>query len=172
MSTKMADPDSLQIQVVRNVNPYKRIGGFPQVEHLFRVAASLDIDKADVKRYYDFVDHKVSDLLLMGQAAASANGRDIVEPWDLPITKGLQESIRAFEKLDVKIGLEPILDRKTPRPADLDRPFSVETDARLPAIAGGLSVALARAFKIMDPELKHPVTEHWERAFQIFDQLL
>jgi hypothetical protein len=24
----------------------------------------------------------------------------------------------------------------------------------------------------MDPELKHPVTEHWERAFQIFDQLL
>jgi hypothetical protein len=42
----------------------------------------------------------------------------------------------------------------------------------LPAIAGGLSVALARAFKIMDPELKHPVTEHWERAFQIFDQLL
>jgi hypothetical protein len=114
----------------------------------------------------------VSDLLLMGQAAASANGRDIVEEWDLPITKGLQESIHAFEKLDVDIGLEPILDRKTPRPGDLDRPFSVETDARLPAIAGGLSVALARAFKIMDPELKHPVTEHWERAFQIFGQLL
>jgi hypothetical protein len=172
MSTKMADPDSLQVQVVRNLNPYKRIGGFSQVEHLFRVAASLGIDKADVKRYYDFVDHKVSDLLLMGQAAASANGRDIIEPWDLPITKGLQESIHAFEKLDVDIGLEPILDKKAPRPADLDRPYSVETDTRLPAIAGGLSVALARSFKIIDPELKHPVTEHWERAFQIFDQLL
>src|SRR3984957_10719045 len=121
MSTKMADPDTLQIQVVRNVNPYKRMGGCPQVEHLFRVAASLDIDKADVKRYYDFVDHKVSDLLLMGQAAASANGRDIVEPWELPITKGLQESIHAFEELDVDIGLERILDETTPVPP-LDRP--------------------------------------------------
>jgi Domain of unknown function (DUF1931) len=168
----MADPDSIQIQVVRNLNPYKRIGGFHQIEHLFRVAAGLDIDKSDVKRYYDFVDRKVSDLLLMGQAAASANGRDIVEPWDLPITKGLQESIHAFEKLDVDIGLEPILDKKVPRPADLDRPYSLETDTRLPAIAGGVSVALARSFKIIDPDLKNPATEHWERAFQIFDQLL
>ncbi|MFZ0680151.1 DUF1931 family protein [Candidatus Binatus sp.] len=168
----MADPDSIQIQVVRNLNPYKRVGGIVKIEHFFRVAASVDIDKADVKRYYDFVDHKVSDLLLMGEAAASANGRDIVEPWDLPITKGLQESIHVFERLDVDIGLEPILDKKAPRPADLDRPYSLETDARLPTIAGGVSVALARSFKIIDPEIKHPATEDWERAFQIFDQLL
>jgi hypothetical protein len=171
-STKMADQRSSQIQVVRNLNPYKRVGGIHQTEHLFRAAAGVDIDKSDVKRYYDFVDHKVCDLLLMGQAAASANGRDIVEPWDLPITKGLQESIHAFEELDVDIGLEPLLDKKVPRPADLDRPYSEETETRLPAIAGGLSVALARSFKIIDPHIKNPVTEHWERAFQIFDQLL
>src|ERR1700731_3917450 len=145
------------LQPVHNLNPYKHVQGTHQIERFFRVTASLDVDKADIKRYYDFVDQKVEDLLLMGQATASANGRDIVQPWALPITKGLQESIHAFEELDVEIGLEPILDRKTPRPADLERPFSVETDARLPAIAGGLSVALARAFKIMDPELKHPV---------------
>jgi hypothetical protein len=84
------------------------------MEHLFRVAASVDINKSDVERYYDFVDHKVFDLLLMGQAAASANGRDTVEAWDLPITKGLQESIHAFEQLDLEIGLEPILERKRP----------------------------------------------------------
>jgi hypothetical protein len=159
-------------KVVRNLNPYKRVGGIHQIEHLFRVAAGVDIDKSDVKRYYAFVDHKVSDLLLIGQAVASANGRDIVEPWDLPITKGLQESIHAFEGLDVEIGLEPLLDKKVPRPADLDRPFSVETESCLPAIAGGLSVALARSFKIIDPHLKNPVTDRWERAFQIFDQLL
>jgi hypothetical protein len=139
---------------------------------LFRKAAGVDIDKSDVKRYYEFVDHKVRDLLLIGQAVASANGRDIVEPWDLPITKGLQESIHAFEKLDVDIGLEPLLDKTVPRPADLDRPYSAETETRLPSIAGGLSVALARSFKIIDPNLKNPMTEHWERAFQIFDQLL
>jgi hypothetical protein len=154
------------------VKPYKRVGGIHQMEHLFRVAASVDINKSDVERYYDFVDHKVSDLLLMGQAAATANRRDTVEAWDLPITKGLQESIHAFEQLDLEIGLEPILERSIPRPADLDRPYSEKTETRLPAIAGGLSVALARAFKIIDPDLKNPVSEHWECAFRIFDQLL
>jgi hypothetical protein len=160
------------IQIVRNLNPYKRVGGIPQIEHFFRVAAGVDIDKSDVKRYYDFIDHKVSDLLLIGEVAASANGRDIIQVWDLPITKGLQESIHAFEQLDTEIGLEPLLDKNAPRPADLDRPFSVETELRLPAIAGGLSLSLARSFKIIDPDLKNPATEHWERAFRIFDQLL
>jgi hypothetical protein len=54
----------------------------------------------------------------------------------------------------------------------LDRALSVETEQRLPSIVGGLSVALARTFKIIDPKLKNPETEHWERAFKIFDQLL
>jgi hypothetical protein len=39
-------------------------------------------------------------------------------------------------------------------------------------IAGGLSVALARSFKIIDPLLKHPHTAHWLRATRIFDLLL
>jgi uncharacterized protein DUF1931 len=42
----------------------------------------------------------------------------------------------------------------------------------LPVIAGGLSLAIAHAFKIIDPQIKHPATEEWERAFQIFDLLL
>jgi hypothetical protein len=53
-----------------------------------------------------------------------------------------------------------------------DRPYSAETEPRLPAIAGGLSVALARTFKIFDSHLKNPGTEDRERAFQIFDRLL
>jgi Domain of unknown function (DUF1931) len=159
------------LQPVHNLNPYKHVQGTHQIERFFRVAASLDVDKADLKRYYDFVDQKVNDLLLVSQATASANGRDIVQPWDLPITKGLQESIHAFEELDVDIGLEPILDETTPVPP-LDRALSVETEERLPSVVGGLSVALARTFNIIDPKLKNPETEHWERAFKIFDQLL
>lgn len=54
----------------------------------------------------------------------------------------------------------------------MDLPYSEETEARLPVIAGGLSLAIARAFQIIDPQLKHPATEEWERAFQIFDLLL
>ena len=47
--------------MVRNLNPYKRVQGTRQVEHFFRAVAGLDVRKADVKRYYDFVDRKVSD---------------------------------------------------------------------------------------------------------------
>jgi hypothetical protein len=37
---------------------------------------------------------------------------------------------------------------------------------------GGLSIALARSFKIIDPDLKNPKSEHWERSLRLFDLLL
>jgi hypothetical protein len=77
---------------------------------------------------------------------------------DLPITKGLQESIHVFEKLDLNIGLERILKRNVPEPP-FDLPYSDEVDARLPVIAGGLSLAVARTFKIIDPQTRNPATE-------------
>lgn len=54
----------------------------------------------------------------------------------------------------------------------LDLAYSEETEARLPTIVGGMSVALARTFKIVDPKIRNPRTEQWERAFQIFTLLL
>jgi hypothetical protein len=39
-------------------------------------------------------------------------------------------------------------------------------------IVGGLSLALARTFTIVERKLKNPSSEHWERAFRIFDLLL
>jgi hypothetical protein len=39
-------------------------------------------------------------------------------------------------------------------------------------VAGGLSVALARAFTLIDTNVRNPKTVHWERAFQLFDLLL
>jgi hypothetical protein len=78
-------------------------------ERFFRSAASLEVDKADLKRYSDFVHGKTYDLLLMAQAKAKANARDVIEPFDLPITKGLQENIHALRRLDDGVELEPIL---------------------------------------------------------------
>src|SRR6185312_15624380 len=37
------------------------------------------------------------DLLLIGQATAKANVRDVILPWDLPVTKGLRESVHTRE---------------------------------------------------------------------------
>jgi Domain of unknown function (DUF1931) len=92
-----------------------------------------DVDKEDIKRYYEFVDQKVADLLLVAQHTAKANDRIAVEPRDLPITKGLQESIHAFEALDLDIGLERILEKTVPEP-QMDLPYSAETGARLPQL--------------------------------------
>jgi hypothetical protein len=69
-----------------------------------------------------------------------------------------------FIELNEELELAPILDQLAGRP---------------PLVAGGaisrdrgLSVALARSFKILDPKLKSPSTEHWQRSFQIFELLL
>jgi hypothetical protein len=140
-------------------------------DRFFRVAAGLDVDKSDLKHYSDFVNGKIYDLLLRGQAAAKANGCVSIEPFDPPITKGPQESIHEFRNIDEQIELKPILDHLAALPP-LDLAYSSETEDRLPEFAGGISVALARSFKIIDPELKNPQTEHWERAQRIFNLLL
>ena len=143
----------------------------PRLHRFFRAAAGLDVDKDDLKRYSDFVHARLYDLLVMAEATAKANGRDVIESWDLPITKGLQECSHQFVRLDHEIELQPILDRLAEAP-QLDLATTEETDQRLPLLAGGLSVGLARSFTIIDPKLVNPSTSDWQRAFALFDMLL
>ena len=157
--------------VQSNKPPTTHVMSVAKFERFFRLAASLNVDKQDLKRYSDFINQKVYDLLLRGEATARANGRLIIEPFDLPITKGLQESIHAFKSIDEQIELRPILEQLTTRPP-LDLAYGEDTEARLPEVVGGLSVVLARAFKIIDGDLKNPQTEHWQRCFRIFDLLM
>lgn len=145
--------------------------GFAKFERFFRAAGSVDVDRDDVKRYLDFVNDAIYDLLLMGQATAKANARDLIEPWDLPITKGLQESIHGFERIDEEIELRPILDSLAARPP-LDAALTDDTQARLPLVFGGISVALARIFNIVNAELKAVHSQEWERAFSLFRLLI
>jgi hypothetical protein len=145
--------------------------GVARFERFFRLAAELDVDKDDLKRFSDFVERKLYDLLLMGQATASANLRDLIEPYDLPVTKGFQENIHKFRKMDDEIELRPILDRLATYPP-LDRMPSEETEARLPEIVGGLGLVLAKIIRAVDPEVKNPQSQHWERAIRIFDELM
>jgi hypothetical protein len=145
--------------------------GVVRFERFFRAAAGLHVDKNDVKRYEQFLDRKLYDLFLIGSAKAKANGRDVIEPADLPVTKGLQESMHKFVKLDEELDLRPLLDQLLARPA-LDVAISDQTEARLSVVAGGLSFALARAFRIIDPDVKNPGSREWEQVFEIFDLLL
>jgi hypothetical protein len=145
--------------------------GIPTFQHFFRATASLHVDKDDLKRYGDFVNRKLYDLLIMAQTTARANLRDVVQPHDLPITKGLQECIHEFEKLDTEIEVSALLEQLEALPP-LDLALSEDTEARLPGVAGGLTVALARTIRILDPGLKAPHAAAWEEAFKVMDLLI
>ncbi len=76
-----------------------------------------------------------------------------------------------FERIEEQIELGPVLESLAARPP-LDAALSEEAEARLPLIFGGISVALARTFKLIDAELKTVHTEEWERAFSLFRLLI
>ncbi len=145
--------------------------GVHKFERFFRLAAGLDVDKDDLKRCSDFVSEKLYDLLVIAQTSAKANNRDVLEPSDLPVTKGLQERIHEFRKLDEELELRPILLQLAKWPP-LDVTMSEETESRLPGIVGGLSVALARTFRVLDPEVRNPGALHWDRSLALMSLLL
>jgi hypothetical protein len=140
-------------------------------ERFFREVASLDVDKTDLKRYQDFVRRKVADLLIVGEARAKEDGRDVIELRDVPITKGLQESIHQFRRADASPEARALISELVAVP-QLDLAVADETTEALPDISGGLSLALARSFDIVDPGVRNPATPAWERAFRLFDLLL
>jgi len=39
-------------------------------------------------------------------------------------------------------------------------------------VRGVLGIALARTFRILDPELKNPHAVEWEHARKVFDELI
>ena len=113
----------------------------------------------------------IYDILVLPQATAKANGRDVILPWDLPITAGVQERMHRFTKLDADIELESVLEEVAARPP-LDLALADNTAARLPSLFGAISLALAEIVKIGDSELKEVHTSEWERAFRIVKVLV
>ena len=142
-----------------------------RVEQLFRRSAGLDLDKSDVDRLEDFVRRKVADLVVRGEANARANGRDVVQPWDLPMTRGLQETIQRFRLINAELRLTEYLAGLTRLPPT-DLAIGDETEQRFPDLAGALCLALAETFRITDEGLRNPATADWERAYRLFDLLL
>ena len=145
--------------------------GVPVFERFFRSVASIQIDKNDVRRFRDFVDQMIDDIAIAGRNSARWNGRDVIAPQDLPITKGIQERMREFDKIDEAEEIRELL-REVVRRPPADVTLAEETEQLLPELFGGLSIALARSFRVIDAKLAHPATEHWERAFDLFRLVL
>ncbi len=138
-----------------------------QFERLFREAASLDIDKSDIKRLEDFVNQRLHDLLIRAQANARANGRDVIAIQDVPITKGLQEQIHQFRSYDEELNLKTILDQLSKLPT-LDLDYDETVREKLPELVGGITVGLARVFRAIYPGLKNPATAEWETVEAVY----
>ncbi len=145
--------------------------GFTKLETLFRKAASLDIDKGHAKEITDIIEKKLVDLLIAGERNANLNGRDIIWEGDLPITKGLQETIIAFKKLEEEIDVQDVLNYLTTIPP-LKYPLHAELEAKLPEITGAILVVMARIMKEIDKEKRRVNHELIERSARIMDLTL
>nr|WP_218671005.1 DUF1931 family protein [Microbispora sp. GKU 823] len=143
----------------------------PRFERFFRTAAGLDVDKEDLRRYSDFVNQKLYDLLVIGQAHAKANvrgrRRDLGPahhqgpPGEHPPVPRPRRGHRAEA--------DPGAARGVASARPVHRRGGEGTAAR---DVGGLALALARTFTILDPGLKNPRTEQWERVIRVFELLL
>jgi hypothetical protein len=123
--------------------------GFTKLEALFRKAASLDIKKGHAKEITDIVEKKLVDLLIAGERNASMNGRDVIMESDIPVTKGLQETMIAFRKLEEEVDLQDVLNTLTTFPP-LKYPYAADLEEKLPEITGALLVVMAKIMKEID----------------------
>jgi hypothetical protein len=144
--------------------------GIPLFERFFRSAAGIKVDKNDLRRFREFIDEQIDDVSIAGRDAAKWNGRDVIEPQDLPITKGVQERTREFDKLEEAEEVRGLLRQQVRRPP-ADVTFSESTEQLLVDLFGGLSIALARSFRVIDPTSENPSTQDWDRAFALFRML-
>lgn len=141
--------------------------GVPTFERFFRSVAGINVDRSDVRRLREFVDEQIDNIAIAARDLAKWNGRDVIVPQDLPIKKGVQERMREFDKLDEAEEVRDLLRQVVRRPP-ADVTFSDDTEQLLPELFGGLSIALAQSFRVLDTTLKNPSTEHWDRVFTLF----
>jgi len=141
--------------------------GISLFQRFFGSVASIKIDKNDVRRFREFVDEQIDDIAISGRNSAKWNGRDVIVVQDLPVTKGIQERMREFDKLEEADEIRELL-RQVVRQPPGDVTFAEGTEELLPELFGGLSIALARSFRVMDPTVSNPSTDHWNRAFTLF----
>lgn len=145
--------------------------GANRLEELIWRVSELDFDKSDLQRLSELVDEKLYDLLLVGVRHASYNNRDFILEPDLPLTKGLRESMQDFELYEEELEIEPVLEQLATYP-QLDREPSQEVIDLLPDLVGTLIMVTTRLMPVLDPGISNPGTETWNRVIETMDLLI
>ncbi len=146
---------------------------YGQLEALFRRAVGMDLTENKAKEILAFVQKKLHDLLIIGERNAHYNDREVIWLSDLPITKGLRNSIRQFQELELEeqINLQYILDYLATQPP-LKYPLEAELEEDLPNIVGGLLLTFARTLFVLTGGARSFDMEDVERAKEILDLTL
>ena len=147
-----------------------RVVGFRKLDAVFRKAAGIDLDKSKADKVIDIIEKKFHDLLLVAVEKAGYNGRDVIMEADMPLTKGFEESIREFKKLEEEVDIQDVLAFLEKIPP-LKYPISAELEAKLPEYIGALMLIIARVLKEVGAE-RRPSTEDINRCERILDLTL
>ena len=144
--------------------------GAHKIEELFKKAASLRIHKNKVKEISDMIDQKFHDLLLVGQANAKYNGRDVIWYSDLPLTKAFRESMQKFREIDQELDTKEVLDHiKTLPPLYT---LEAELEEKLTEIVGTLFYILAQICKAFSTDDNVVSETELEKAEEILNLMI
>jgi len=147
-----------------------RVVGFKKLEDVFRKAAGIDLDKSKADEIVDIIEKKFHDMLLVAVEKAGYNGRDVIMEPDMPVTKGFEESLREFKKLEEEVDIQDVLKFLEQVPP-LKYPISAELEEKLPEYIGALMLIIARVLKELGVQRK-PSKEDIERMGRILDLTL
>ncbi len=149
-----------------------QIVGLTRLEALYRTFVGLDLDKGRAQRILDIATKKLEDLFIEGQQRAWARGSDVVEWSDLPITRGLRQTIEHYrrerERLnDPRLDLTPIVEHLEQEISGLVIGESVKES--LQDLAATILLLIGYVIKRVDPKARKPSAEDIERTRQILD---
>ncbi len=152
-----------------------RVVGLPRLQTLYRRFVGLDLDKSRASEILEVAEKKLSDLFEVAAERARAEGRDVVEWRDLPITKGLAETMRRYERereelQDPRLDLGPILEFLAKPLSGLE--VSEEVREKLPVLAATVLLLVGYVIKLIDPGARKPSKQDIERAARILDLTL
>lgn len=145
--------------------------GANRLEELVWRVSEVELDKSDLQRLSEFVGDKLYDLLLVGVQHASYNDRDLIMEPDLPLTRGLRESMQDFELYEEEVDIEPILEQLATYP-QLEREPSQEVIDLLPEIVGTLIMVTTQLMTVVDPGISNPDSETWDRVTETMNLLI
>lgn len=149
-----------------------QIVGLSRLEALYRTFVGLDLDKGRAKRILEIATLKLEDLFRESQERAWARGSDTVEWSDLPITRGLRQTIELYrrerERLnDPRLDMSPIVERLEQEIRGLVIGESVREN--LQDLTATMLLLVGFVIKKVDPKARKPSVDDIERAKQILD---